>query len=88
MKSSEIDVARCAFNTLVIDSENGNVRVTSDGTLPRSTTSYDLSASEGLLVYNGTPYEDGSYKISQAISRATVKITVAGGNINLTDDDT
>ncbi len=87
VKTGELDISGSSFNTLVVNSTGGSVRVTSNGSIQRSTTSYDLSVSEGSLVYNGALIEDGSYKISQAISLSTVRITVSGGNINLTDDE-
>ncbi|MBP5255749.1 MAG: DUF4097 family beta strand repeat protein [Clostridia bacterium] len=87
VKTGELEISGSSFNTLVVNSTGGSVRVTSNGSIQRSTTSYDLSVSEGSLVYNGALIEDGSYKISQAISLSTVRITVSGGNINLTDDE-
>ena len=87
VKTGELEISGSSFNTLVVNSTGGSVRVTSNGSIQRSTTSYDLSVSEGSLVYNGALIEDGSYKISQAISLSTVRITISGGNINLTDDE-
>ncbi|MBR5767203.1 MAG: DUF4097 family beta strand repeat protein [Clostridia bacterium] len=87
LKAGDLEVSGSSFNTLVIDSTDASVRVTSNGAIQRTTTSYDLSVTEGSLVYNGSLVEDGSYKISQAISLSMIRISVSGGNINLTDDE-
>ena len=71
--------------TLIAKIENGECKVAANGAFLPGTTAYELTATGGTVIYDGSILEEDTYRVTPTVTKNLIRISVKNGNLNVND---